>query len=78
MDDAVRAYADWREACGDVWEAYDWWARVRCNDGVCAHAVYRAALDREEAAARVYARRMEALGERFGTPPGCLPPRTSA
>ena len=63
VDDAVLASAEWREECTAVWNAYDWWASAPAEDARRAHAAYRAALDREEAAAKVYARLMKRVGD---------------
>jgi hypothetical protein len=63
VDDAVLAYVGWREECAAVWNAYDWWASAPAEDARRAHAAYRAALDREEAAANVYARPMGRVGD---------------
>ena len=55
VDDAILAYVEWREECVEVWNAYGWWASGTPEDVERAHAAYGAALDREEAAAQVYA-----------------------
>jgi hypothetical protein len=62
VDDAVIAYAEWREECMEVWNAYGSWASAAPEDVRRAHAAYRAALDREEAAAKVYAGLMKRVG----------------
>jgi hypothetical protein len=67
VDNAIDAYVAWRLECGAVWEAYDRWACARSEDTVRAHAAYHAALDREEAAAKVYAKLMAAVGELYET-----------
>jgi hypothetical protein len=53
--DPVVAYAEWRMSCASVWAAYRRWASATGADGSVAHAAYAAALDREDAAAEVYA-----------------------
>jgi hypothetical protein len=63
VDDAVIAYVEWREECTEVWDAYGWWAIAPREDVRRAHAAYRAALDREEAAAKVYAGLMKRVGD---------------
>jgi hypothetical protein len=63
VDDAVIGYVEWREECMEVWNAYGWWASAPPEDVRRAHAAYRAALDREEAAAKVYAGLMKRLGD---------------
>jgi len=54
--DPVIAYAEWRMSCTAVWAAYRDWARAARGDDGVAHCAYTAALDREDAAAHVYAR----------------------
>jgi hypothetical protein len=54
-DEAVLAYVAWREESATVWAAYSGWASAGAEDAIGAHAAYRAALDREEAAAHLYA-----------------------
>jgi hypothetical protein len=54
-DEAIRVYIDWREESAGVWDAFDRWDSSRGADAATAFAAYRAALDREECAARVYA-----------------------
>ena len=55
VDDAVLAYAGWREASAAVWDAYRRWASAAGSNHICAHAAYLAAVDQEEAAASDYA-----------------------
>ena len=62
VDDAVIAYVEWREESTEVWNAYGSWASAPREDVRRAHATYRAALDREEAAAKVYAGLMRRVG----------------
>ena len=62
VDDAVISYVEWREECMEVWNAYGWWASAPLEEVRRAHAAYRAALDREEAAANVYVRLMKRVG----------------
>ena len=63
VDDAVIAYVEWREECTEVWNAYGWWASAPPEDVRRAHAAYRAALDREDAAAKVYAGLLKRVGD---------------
>ena len=63
LDEAVLAYVQWREESGTVWGAYRRWASAGIEDARGAHAAYRAALDREEAAAEVYASLVERVSE---------------
>jgi hypothetical protein len=62
VDDAVIAYVEWREESTEVWDAYGSWASAPPEDARRAHAAYCAALDREEAAAKVYAGLMRRVG----------------
>jgi hypothetical protein len=61
VDEAVDAYVEWREECATVGEAYERWGRAAAADAGSAFAAYRAAVDREERAAEVYAERMGRL-----------------
>jgi hypothetical protein len=55
VDDLVEAYVDWRETCTRVNGAYRSWAsETGCGSRV-TFALYMAALDEEERAAKVYA-----------------------
>jgi hypothetical protein len=58
VDEAVDAYVDWREESATVWDAYARWTNARPPDSPLAFSAYRAALDREERAAHVYAELM--------------------
>jgi hypothetical protein len=69
MDAAALAYLEWLERCSDVWDAYARWTATTGVDAKRAHAGYQAALDREEAAALIYAMRMQRLGH-FAAPAG--------
>jgi hypothetical protein len=54
-EDTMVAYAEWRFSCTAVWAAYASWSNAgRAQEGL-AHSAYTAALDREDAAAHVYA-----------------------
>ena len=55
VDEAIDAYVDWREERGTVWDAYARWTSAPVADCRLAFSAYRAALDREERAAHVYA-----------------------
>jgi predicted aminopeptidase len=55
VDAAVDAYADWREECLAVQDAYDRWMNAPISDARWAFVAYRAALDREERASETYA-----------------------
>jgi hypothetical protein len=52
LDEFLETYIHWREECERVQSAYERWARANSSDGASAFADYRAALDREESAAR--------------------------
>jgi hypothetical protein len=58
VDEAIDAYVDWREERASVWDAYARWASAPMADCPLAFSAYRAALDREERAAHVYAELM--------------------
>jgi hypothetical protein len=66
VDEAVLAYVAWREESATVWAAYGHWSSAAADDASRAHAAYRAALDREETAARVYASLIEQVSELTG------------
>jgi hypothetical protein len=53
-DEAVGAYADWREECVTLSDAYERWARASRADSRSALAGSWAAVDREQRTAHVY------------------------
>jgi hypothetical protein len=55
---AVAAYTQWRRECAAVGNAYRRWVIAGALDRPLAFDAYTAALDREEGAARLYARLM--------------------
>jgi hypothetical protein len=55
VDDAIVAYVDWREECEWVRASYDRWTGVGTDEARRAFSAYRAALEREARASRVYA-----------------------
>lgn len=59
VDEFIDSYVWWREECAAVRDAYERWASSSPPDRELAHAAYRAALDREESAARVQSGRAE-------------------
>jgi len=63
VDAAVEAYVRWREECAGAREAYLRWSSAEKADRMLASCAYTAALDREEAAATVYADAMRRLGD---------------
>jgi hypothetical protein len=63
VDAAIDAYVQWREESADAREAYCRWSSAATTDRMLASGAYLAALDREEAAASVYADAMRRLGD---------------
>jgi hypothetical protein len=59
---AVEAYVAWRDECVAVRTEYTAWRRARAAEAALAFDAYEAALDREEAAAEVYAELMVRVG----------------
>jgi hypothetical protein len=55
VDEAVDAYAEWRDECVAVRDAYGRWKSAPRADAPLAFAAYTAALDIEEQASVVYA-----------------------
>jgi hypothetical protein len=62
VDDAVAAYTQWRDECAAVRNAYRRWLGASAVRKRLAFEDYNAALDREERAARRYARLMGRAG----------------
>jgi hypothetical protein len=60
--DAVAAYTQWREECAAVRNAYHRWLGASVARKANAFDDYKAALNREERAARRYARLMSRAG----------------
>ncbi len=58
----ICVYRDWRDASADSEAAYARFADSERAERRLAFAAYRAALDREEAAARAYASRLASRG----------------
>jgi hypothetical protein len=58
VDEAIDAYVDWQEERAHVWDAYARWESAGTGAASLAFSAYGAALDREEAASRVYAERV--------------------
>ncbi len=67
-DDAMLAYVDWRAASDAVTDAYRTWGAASRKDAALAHGAYEAALDREAAAAQLYAELVATQRERAGGP----------
>jgi hypothetical protein len=53
-DEFLESYVCWREACEDVRSAYEGWRKCQPPEGGLEFESYRAALDREEHAARIH------------------------
>jgi hypothetical protein len=62
VDAAVVAYTQWRWECAAVRNAYRQWKSAGAFDRPLAFVAYNAALDREEGAAKLYARLMRRAG----------------
>jgi hypothetical protein len=54
VDKVLGSWICWREACEDARSAYERWGNCEAPERDLAFASYRAALDREDHAARVY------------------------
>jgi hypothetical protein len=61
VDEFLESYVRWREACEDVRAAYEGWGTCRPPQRLLGFNWYRAALDREEAAARLHSKRVDRL-----------------
>jgi hypothetical protein len=61
-DAAVAAYSEWRGECGAVRASYRQWAGARREEKRSAFIDYRSALDREEHAAKRYAKLIRRAG----------------
>ena len=75
VDAALDAYVAWREECARARGAYRRWSSAAKADRMLASCAYLAALDREEAAASVYATAMSRLGDEFADGPLAEPRR---
>ena len=58
VDYVLDAYTAWKAECAAVCSAYTSWTSAATSDTSVAFAAYHVALDREERAAAVYARRL--------------------
>ena len=63
MDAAVTAHAQWRTECAAVRGGYRRWVAAGAGDNAFAFYAYNDALDREEHAAKRYARLISRAGE---------------
>ena len=61
IDDAFDAYLEWRDESAEVWHAYRRWSGAPAREACTKFWAYRAALEREEHAARVYGRLLSQL-----------------
>jgi CheY-like chemotaxis protein len=61
-DEASERYAEWREACAAVDDAYCEWLCASSDEQPAAFAAYLAALDQEESVATVYRAVVDRLG----------------
>jgi CheY-like chemotaxis protein len=62
-DEPSECYAEWREACAMVDDAYCEWLCAPADEQSAAFAAYRAALDQEESVATVYRAVIDRLGQ---------------
>ncbi|HEY1514817.1 MAG TPA: hypothetical protein VGF91_00260 [Solirubrobacteraceae bacterium] len=67
VDRLIELYCDWRAECWAVRSAYGQFTAASAEDRTLAYAAYRAALDREEAAADVYAEQLTVVASRAST-----------
>jgi hypothetical protein len=72
-DDAFDAYLDWRGESAEVWHAYKRWNGAPAREARRKFWAYRAALEREEHAARVYRRLVDL--DSFVVRPSAIGPR---
>lgn len=66
VDQAMDAYAGWRDQCSAVELAYCHWTGAQGSDAAVWYTAYSAALDREERAAQRYARMIRRVGTLAG------------
>jgi CheY-like chemotaxis protein len=62
-DETSECYAEWREACAMVDDAYCEWLCAPADEQSAAFAAYRAALDHEESLAAVYRAVIDRVGQ---------------
>jgi hypothetical protein len=72
IDDLMDMYAEWREACVALRQAYERWSSVRVAERESAFAEYQAALDWEEQASAIYADRVEVVTRQLHSPPSTV------
>jgi hypothetical protein len=73
VDQFLATYVDWREGCADVEAAHARWADAQRSERGVACAAYRAALDREECAARAHEDSMRRLRAGIAATGGAVP-----
>ena len=61
IDQFLESYVRWREACEEVRAAYELWHKCTPSHRTVGFKTYRAALEREELAARVHSHRAQEL-----------------
>jgi hypothetical protein len=64
VDEFVESYGCWRQESTAVRHAYERWAGAEAPDRTLAWTAYRAALDREDRAARAYRECAERVANR--------------
>jgi hypothetical protein len=68
IDRFLQSYVLWRERSAEVAVTYQSWARAAHSDRGAAFAAYRAALDREDGAARVHQEYAKRVGDSAPAP----------
>jgi hypothetical protein len=61
LEEAFDAYLQWRDESAEVWDAYTRWKGAPAREARRTFWAYRAALAREEHAARVYGALLRAV-----------------
>jgi hypothetical protein len=64
IDHLLELYCAWREECAVVQSAYERFCAAPPSDRTLAYAAYRAALDREAAAAEMYSEQIARVSSR--------------
>jgi hypothetical protein len=81
VDELLELYCEWREDSARVQTAYERFADAEPEDRKAAYAVYLAAVDQEEAAARTYADQISCVSSQLRTqsinPPDPTPARST-
>lgn len=63
VNEAMDAYVEWQQRCGEVWVAYSYWAAARASTVAPCYVAYAAAVDREERASQIYASLVQRVTE---------------